>query len=134
MKSIDKILKIIITLFVLTTNTEVMSQQVEPRPFKGQEDPQISKGVQEFLSALNTSGGAPLETLTPEQARAVLVGAQESVKVDYSAIEESEKVITHEGQTVTIHIVKPKDTQEDLPVFMFFHGGGWILGDYPTHR
>ncbi|MBD9428268.1 alpha/beta hydrolase, partial [Pseudomonas sp. PDM15] len=20
-----------------------------------------------------------------------------------------------------------------LPVFMFFHGGGWVLGDYPTH-
>jgi acetyl esterase/lipase len=21
----------------------------------------------------------------------------------------------------------------ELPVFMFFHGGGWVLGDYPTH-
>lgn len=134
MKSIDKILKIIITLFVLTTNTEVMSQQVEPRPFKGQEDPQISKGVQEFLSALNTSGGAPLETLTPEEARAVLVGAQASVAFDYSGVEESEKVITHQGKTLTIHIIKPKGAQDNLPVFMFFHGGGWVLGDYPTHR
>lgn len=21
-----------------------------------------------------------------------------------------------------------------LPVFMFFHGGGWVLGDFPTHE
>ncbi len=21
-----------------------------------------------------------------------------------------------------------------LPVFMFIHGGGWVLGDYPTHK
>ena len=21
-----------------------------------------------------------------------------------------------------------------LPVFMFFHGGGWMLGDFPTHK
>jgi len=21
-----------------------------------------------------------------------------------------------------------------LPVFMFFHGGGWVLGDFPTHQ
>src|SRR5690606_3010189 len=134
MKSLYNTAKVLTTTLLATLSTSLMAQQIEPRPYPGQEDPQISKGIQEFLTVLNTSGGAPLETLTPEQARAVLVGAQESVKVDYSAIEESEKVITHEGQTVTIHIVKPKDTQEDLPVFMFFHGGGWILGDYPTHR
>lgn len=23
--------------------------------------------------------------------------------------------------------------RETLPAFMFFHGGGWVLGDCPTH-
>ncbi len=111
-----------------------MSQQVEPRPFKGQLDPQISKGTKAFLAALNTSGGVPLETLSAEKAREVLIRAQKSVEVDYSGIQESQRVITHNGQTLTIHIVKPEGAKENLPVFMFFHGGGWILGDYPTHR
>jgi acetyl esterase/lipase len=63
-----------------------------------------------------------------------LIGAQKSVTVNYSGIEESERTIMQDGQTVTIHIVKPKGAKNDIPVFMFFHGGGWVLGDYPTHR
>jgi acetyl esterase/lipase len=59
---------------------------------------------------------------------------QQSVKVDYSGIEESERTITQDGQSVRIHIVKPKGVKGELPVFMFFHGGGWVLGDYPTHK
>src|SRR5580692_8431572 len=26
------------------------------------------------------------------------------------------------------------DTQHALPPFIFIHGGGWVLGDYPTRR
>lgn len=87
------------------------------------------------MQGLNNSGGKPLETLTPQEARQVLVDAQKSVEVDYSGIIESEREITQDGITVNIHIVKPADaSSENLPVFMFTHGGGWILGDYPTHR
>ncbi|WP_257667022.1 alpha/beta hydrolase [Parapedobacter tibetensis] len=98
------------------------------------QDLNISKETRAFLQALNSGGGKPLETLSPVEARSVLVGAQESVTFDYSDIEESEKTITEDGLTVKLHIVKPKGVKEGLPVFMFFHGGGWILGDYPTHK
>jgi acetyl esterase/lipase len=108
--------------------------QIDPRPYKGQNDPQISKGTRDFLQALNNSGGEPLENLSPKDARAVLVGAQKSVDVDYSGIVESERTIEYNGQPLTLHIVKPKGAKENIPVFMFFHGGGWILGDYPTHK
>lgn len=97
-------------------------------------DPNISKDTKAFLNGLNSSGGAPLETLRPKDARLVLVGAQNSVSYDYSDIEESEKTITQDGITIKIHVVKPKGAKENLPVFMFFHGGGWVLGDYPTHK
>jgi acetyl esterase len=30
--------------------------------------------------------------------------------------------------------VRPAGLKEKRPAFMFFHGGGWILGDYPTHE
>ena len=26
------------------------------------------------------------------------------------------------------------DAKPGAPVFIFIHGGGWVLGDYPTHR
>lgn len=98
------------------------------------QDPNISLETRKFLAALNSGDGKPLETLSPSEARLVLVGAQESVTHDYSDIEESEKTITQDGQSVKIHIVKPKGAKDGLPVFMFFHGGGWVLGDYPTHK
>jgi acetyl esterase/lipase len=75
-----------------------------------------------------------MELLSPEEARQVLVGAQKSVEVDYSGIEETERVIEHSGYKVNIHITKPKDSKPGAPVFIFIHGGGWVLGDYPTHR
>ncbi|HEY0610980.1 MAG TPA: alpha/beta hydrolase, partial [Chitinophaga sp.] len=97
------------------------------------EDPRIDSGTKAFLKLLNT-GGAPVESLSKEDARNVLVGAQASVKVDLSGIEESEKTITADGYTVKLNIVRPAGATGTLPVFIFIHGGGWILGDYPTHK
>lgn len=97
-------------------------------------DPAISKATKNFLTALNTSGGDPLETMTPEDARLVLVGAQTGIAVDYTGIEESEKTITQDGYTIKLNIVKPEGNTDTLPAFIFIHGGGWVLGDYPTHK
>jgi acetyl esterase/lipase len=62
------------------------------------------------------------------------VDAQASVSVDLSGIEESEKIITADGYTITLNIVRPEGVKGTLPVFIFIHGGGWVLGDYPTHK
>jgi acetyl esterase/lipase len=98
------------------------------------EDPRLDSGTKAFLKLLNTGDGAPVESLSKEDARNVLVGAQASVKVDLSGIEESEKTITADGHTVKLNIVRPAGATGTLPVFIFIHGGGWILGDYPTHK
>jgi acetyl esterase/lipase len=34
---------------------------------------------------------------------------------------------------VPIRIVRPKGRTEKLPVVMYFHGGGWVLGNQDTH-
>ena len=94
----------------------------------------VVTGIRQFLDALNSSGAKPIEQLSPQDARQVLTDAQNSVHVDLSGIETSEKVIDVEGTELTLHIVKPAGVATKLPVFMFFHGGGWVLGDYPTHE
>lgn len=95
--------------------------------------PGVEHHTQAFLQALEAGGGKPLETLSPQDARAVLVGAQASVKVDLSGVTVSEKTIEASGQSIPLTIVRPEGAKGELPVFMFFHGGGWVLGDYPTH-
>lgn len=98
------------------------------------DDPRLSRETKAFLKILNSGDNPPLETLSPLEAREVLVNAQASVNVDVSGIDESEKTITADGYTINLNIVRPAGVEETLPVFMFIHGGGWVLGDYPTHR
>ena len=101
---------------------------------RAEEDPRIFKEVRTFLKGLNSGTGKPMEQLSPEDARQVLVDAQDSVKVNYEGIEISERTIVQDGEAVRIHIVKPAGAKPNAPVFVYIHGGGWVLGDYPTHR
>ncbi len=96
------------------------------------EDEHLTPGVKEFLKIVNAGG--PLEDLPKLAARQVLIDAQKAFNVDYSGIEESEKTIEADGFTIKLNIVKPGAAEGQLPVFYIIHGGGWILGDYPTHR
>ncbi|EIF33364.1 esterase/lipase [Burkholderia sp. Ch1-1] len=87
-----------------------------------------------FLKALNSGKGPAINTLPPAQARQVLVDAQNGVKVDLSGIDVSNRTIEQDGVSVSLTIVRPHGASGTPPVFMFFHGGGWILGDFPTHE
>jgi acetyl esterase/lipase len=101
---------------------------------KAENDPRILTGVRKFLRVLNSGPGKPIEKLSPGDARKVLIDAQNSVTVDYSGIEESERTIVQDGEKVAIHVVRPIGASNSSPVFIYIHGGGWVLGDYPTHR
>lgn len=96
-------------------------------------DPHLSKETKEYLKVLN-SGGKPVESLPVSDARNVLVDTQAAIKVDISGIEETEKVILADERDIKLYIVRPEKAKGKLPVFIFIHGGGWVLGDYQTHK
>ncbi|MEO8664703.1 MAG: alpha/beta hydrolase [Ignavibacteria bacterium] len=97
-------------------------------------DPYLTREIKDFLKIINAPGNPPLETLSPADARKVLEDGQKSAKVDYSGIEETEKKIKADGFEIILNIVRPEGVNKKLPVFIFIHGGGWVLGDYPTHK
>ncbi|VFB19148.1 alpha/beta hydrolase [Pseudomonas fragi] len=97
-------------------------------------DTGIEHNTRNFLNALNSSGGTPIEKLSPENARAVLAGAQSGAELTLPKADISQKTISVEGQDINLTIVRPAGVKGILPVFMYFHGGGWVLGDYPTHE
>ncbi|MFP1879718.1 alpha/beta hydrolase [Lonsdalea quercina] len=97
-------------------------------------DPHLERGTQAFVNSLNSGHGKPIEQLSPADARKVLSDAQASVKVDMSGVAITEKTIQVDGKPLTLTIVRPENASGELPVFMFFHGGGWVLGDFPTHQ
>ena len=94
----------------------------------------VDHTTQAFLQALESSGGKPLQTLTPTDARAVLAGAQSGVKLKLPPADVSQRTINAGGGDIKLTIVRPAGVKGTLPAFMFFHGGGWILGDFPTHE
>lgn len=98
------------------------------------QNPKVEHRIREFLKALNSGGGKPIETLTPAEARKILVDAQASVPLDLPACDLEEKTITQDGLEVSLTIVRPAGNKAVLPAFVFIHGGGWILGDFPTHE
>ncbi|MBW8688347.1 alpha/beta hydrolase [Chitinophaga rhizophila] len=97
-------------------------------------DPAIEIRTKAFLKVLNSGGGKPMEQMAPADARKVLEGAQSSVKAVISGVDVTEKTITQDGLSIKIFIVRPAGVTGELPAFLFFHGGGWVLGDFPTHQ
>src|SRR5438876_12341827 len=71
------------------------------------QNPKVEHRTREFLKALNSGGGKPIETLTPAEARKVLVDAQASVRLDLPACDIEAKTITQDGLKVSLTVVRP---------------------------
>jgi acetyl esterase/lipase len=94
--------------------------------------PGTEQTTQDFLDALAQGGGAPLEQLAVKDARNVLVGAQRGASLPKANV--TRHTIGIDGEDIDLVVVKPATAKGKLPAFMYFHGGGWVLGDYPTHE
>jgi acetyl esterase len=97
----------------------------------------LEKNTKAFLDSLQQKGGPPIYTLTPEKARAILSELQASVPVKkLPAIIENRTIPGGPGgKDVSITIVSPANSNnQTLPVAMYFHGGGWVLGGFDTHE
>jgi len=94
----------------------------------------LEPAAQAFADALAAAGGPPLYTLSPDDARAVLDGAQTGdVAMSPAEIEEHTIPGGPDG-TVSITVVKPVARNGSLPVVVYTHGGGWVLGNFGTHE
>lgn len=84
---------------------------------------------------INSLSGPPLSQLSPAEAHKVLTDLQsQPVPLQDAKIEDAVWPIGPTGET-RIRIVRPAaagDT-EVLPVILYTHGGGWVLGDKITH-
>jgi len=89
--------------------------------------------TQAFIDALNAQRGKPIYELSYGEARKVLEDAQAGKATTLPAdIEDKVLPVGPTGQ-VSVRIYRPKGAQGPLPVVMYFHGGGWVLGSKNTH-
>ncbi|BCA94460.1 esterase [Legionella antarctica] len=86
-----------------------------------------------FVEKIQKAGAKPLYDLPVEEGRAIFDTLQalssEQPAVD---VEDHMLPVGPQGQ-VSIRIVRPKGAKETLPVLMYYHGAGWVFGNYQTH-
>lgn len=89
--------------------------------------------IRHFLDKINAKGGPPIYELSPADAREVLLNVQDIKITKLSADIEDISIPSVQNGEIHLRIVRPKDNKSTLPPIMYFHGGGWILGDENTH-
>jgi acetyl esterase len=73
-----------------------------------------------------------LYELTPDEARAVLDDVQ-AAPIDKLPVDERWITVPADVGDVCVRIVRPQDAVGTLPVVLYMHGGGWVLGNAGTH-
>jgi acetyl esterase len=73
-----------------------------------------------------------LYEIGPEAARKVLDDVQ-SAPIDKIDVDEKWVTVPAEVGDVRVRLVRPKGETGVLPVILYIHGGGWILGNAGTH-
>lgn len=81
--------------------------------------------VKSFLERVSSKGAPPLEELTVTEARSTFAKICRLLKIE-------DRKIPGFHSDITIRIYTPSERTK-LPVLVYFHGGGWVIGDLETH-
>ena len=92
-------------------------------------DPDIAA----LLPLLAPRGRVPVEQMTVMEARATFSAAREAVQWKPVAVAEVLDLHLGQGQTLPARLYRPNPDQKAAPAILFFHGGGWVIGDLETY-
>lgn len=91
----------------------------------------LEPAAQAFADA--TANPPFLYELGPEGARKVLDDVQAAPPIAKLAVDERWVTVPCDHGDVAVRIVAPPGAAGPLPVVLYIHGGGWVLGNAATH-
>jgi acetyl esterase len=89
-----------------------------------------------FLEGMRAAGGKPLYEQTIDEAREVVKMASLQLAPPAADVYHrvDRKVAVHGGEIgVRIYMPRPVADRELLPIVIYYHGGGFVVGDLDTH-
>ncbi len=88
-----------------------------------------------LLDAAKASGAPEMWELTPDQARAEYLRRTERVRADVDIYRVEDRQISGPVQPIKVRVYTPQVSQEQasLPVLVWYHGGGFVIGDLDSH-
>lgn len=96
-------------------------------------DPVLEPATQNFLDGLAAANVPAIYTLTPQQARDLLSGAQAGTIAAPAVDTEDRTLPVGPTGSTRVRIYRPKGNTDRLPVIVYFHGAGWVMGGTDTH-
>jgi acetyl esterase len=97
-----------------------------------QELPVLDHTIRELIDELAAEKGTPVYKLSPDEARHTLLRAQ-SIPVQKPEAQITDSNIDSTAGPVRVRTIRPLRAIGRTPVIVYFHGGGWVLGDATTH-
>jgi len=91
----------------------------------------LNKEIQQAMAAIEAAGIPPLHTLNAEQARDAFATLRTTVENPTPVHSVENVVVSTPAAEVPVRIYKPSG-DSNLPAMVWFHGGGWVLGDLDT--
>ena len=89
--------------------------------------------VQALLTAQRLAGAPPMHTLSPERARADLRGQVAAISGPLAAIARvDDRTVPGPAGAVPVRLYTPPGAGP-FPGIVYFHGGGFVIGDLDTH-
>ncbi|SFN08016.1 alpha/beta hydrolase [Variovorax sp. OV329] len=90
-----------------------------------------------FIDLLATRGVAPTHTLAPEEARRAYLDRRSFTQPEPPSVARIE-ALNAQGPAgaIPLRLYSPVARGEQkglLPVLVYYHGGGWVIGDLDTH-
>ena len=85
-----------------------------------------------FLDQVAASGAPGFEQMTVQQAREAIRGLFVSTDAPPSIKKVENRIANVGGAKLPVRIYTPEGNGP-LPILVFFHGGGWVIGDLDTH-
>jgi acetyl esterase len=87
-----------------------------------------------LLDLIASSGIPPTHTLSPADARRVYRERRAFTQPDAPALPEV-RDLAADGPAgpIPLRLYRPRTDAGALPVLVYYHGGGWVIGDLDTH-
>lgn len=92
----------------------------------------LDPAAKALMEQLDVGGGFRLEELSPSEAREAFsaMASLDGEVVEMASVEDASFAGPHGA--VPVRIYRPRDA-DTLPVVLYFHGGGFVIGNLDTH-
>ena len=92
----------------------------------------VTTETQTILDFLAAAGETPADELTPDDLRtAYTTFSSMGTKSEMASVRDH--TVTVAGADIPVRVYVPTDEPGPRPVTVYFHGGGWVIGDIDTH-